>query len=148
MDGDPTPTLTHPTSWISTFRGKRLLPYIWRDYSTSPPFKQILQHFSQVDYPIDYVYLQPCHVHDVNHLLSQLFWPHIDGTPLLLDRGYSEGVSAVPGTFGHCTLQTSGSRLCSLNARRIRVLPRCTAWMDTTWTGKVHAPPPATNSWM
>ncbi|KAJ1923805.1 hypothetical protein IWQ60_005644 [Tieghemiomyces parasiticus] len=77
-------------SWASPYQGRTLKPFIRRDYSTKPPRMRLLEAIRRrglagleakvvlPTYPIDYSYVQPCHLVQVNALLSQAFWPGID----------------------------------------------------------------------
>ena len=64
-----------------------LKPYIRQDYEIEPlKLKLLREIISQKNnknqtakkYPIDYLYLQPKHVNQLNRLACQFFWPGID----------------------------------------------------------------------
>ena len=72
----------------SPFSGRKLMPFIWRDFEAKPDMLRIFEHIRSLnsdsapisDRPksIDYAYLRPYHVPQLNALLCRLFWPHID----------------------------------------------------------------------
>ncbi|KAJ3105468.1 Cysteine-rich protein 2-binding protein [Phlyctochytrium planicorne] len=58
-------SLTTPYPTISEYSGLSLPPYIWRDFSSLPSFKSILQHFSgDYESPVDYVHMKRMHLQD------------------------------------------------------------------------------------
>ncbi|KAI9190594.1 uncharacterized protein BJ171DRAFT_543631 [Polychytrium aggregatum] len=78
-------------SWTSSYTGKALKPFIWRDFSSRPAtmllFHEILSKRSSYQGEIwkcvekdsiDYVYFSREHLVQVNSILSVIFWPGID----------------------------------------------------------------------
>ena len=72
---------------IKSFHTHRILkPYIRQDYETEPLKLKLLREIQQrskdcqIKYPINYTYLQPKHVSQVNRLAEEFFWSGIDGT--------------------------------------------------------------------
>ena len=66
-----------------------LKPYIRQDYEIEPLKLKLLREISRKNknfskYPIDYLYLQPKHVPQINRLARHYFWPGIDGKFILL----------------------------------------------------------------
>ena len=64
-----------------------LKPYIRQDYEIEPLKLKLLReiisqknknHTAKKHYPINYLYLQPKHVNQLNRLACQFFWPGID----------------------------------------------------------------------
>ncbi|KAI8928577.1 hypothetical protein BC831DRAFT_397374 [Entophlyctis helioformis] len=101
-------TLTVFEDRISPYTGKRLRPYIMRDYGSRPPRKAMLETISAMQEapnhlgtdvtpairvkdlsPIDYVYLHDMHIDAVNDALAHMFWPSIDVSENLLFPDYS-----------------------------------------------------------
>ena len=79
IDGEPLKPFT-------SFHTHRVLkPYIRRDFETEPLKLKMLR---QIDpklpkYPIDYTYIQPKHVNQINRLACHFFWKGIDGKILI-----------------------------------------------------------------
>lgn len=86
-------TLTRDKPWLSLWTGRKLRPYIRRDYESRTPKMQELaliraaQGKPRKRYPapdfddtesIDYVYFQPEHLAQANALLRWCFWDGID----------------------------------------------------------------------
>ncbi|KAK9764537.1 hypothetical protein K7432_007869 [Basidiobolus ranarum] len=94
-------TLTSFQTWTSPYFGRKLRPYIRRDYESKPPKLQLLENI--VGYskrldptwnpppsaPIDYCYFQPQHLQQVNDCLCRCFWPGIDMSEALLFPDFS-----------------------------------------------------------
>lgn len=92
-------TITKDEPWLSAWNGRKLRPYIRRDFKSRPPMMQILQqivsrrtmdtqqYFSAAS--IDYVYFQPEHLPQVNSMLRRCFWEGIDVSESLLFPEYS-----------------------------------------------------------
>lgn len=86
---------------VSPWSGRSLKPIIRRDYETEPPKLQLLReiemrlHFAQPEWiapppaPIEYRYLRPYMLPQVNKLLQTVFWPEIDVSESLLYPEYS-----------------------------------------------------------
>ncbi|KAI8053941.1 hypothetical protein BDF22DRAFT_682163 [Syncephalis plumigaleata] len=100
--GRPDAPLTTDESWMSTYIGRKLRPFIWRDFESRPPRMQLLIDIHQrgIDASIkdahtytpgsiDFCYFQQCHLAQVNSLLELLFWPGIDMTEALLYPDFS-----------------------------------------------------------
>ena len=69
-----------------SFHTHRILkPYIRQDFQTEPPKLKVLREISKEGpkYPINYCYLQPKHVKQINRLACENFWPGIDVTECL-----------------------------------------------------------------
>ena len=74
------------TNSCNFFQLRILKPYIRQDYEAEPKKLKLLREISRrnninTKYPIDYLYLQPKHVPQVNRLAREFFWPGIDGKP-------------------------------------------------------------------
>ena len=74
------------TNSCNFFLLRILKPYIRQDYEAEPKKLKLLREISRrnnihTKYPIDYLYLQPKHVPQVNRLAREFFWPGIDGEP-------------------------------------------------------------------
>ncbi|KAJ3092877.1 Exocyst complex component 7 [Quaeritorhiza haematococci] len=82
---------------MSSWTGKILKPYIWRDYESRPPrmrtyelikARRTLDSFdlsaTEASSSIDYVHFQPMHLKQVNEALCRQFWPGIDVSENLL----------------------------------------------------------------
>ena len=72
------------TDFCNFFLVRLLKPYIRQDYEAEPKKLKLLRELSRKNnihtkYPIDYLYLQPKHVPQVNRLAREFFWPGIDG---------------------------------------------------------------------
>ncbi|KAI9598284.1 hypothetical protein BDF19DRAFT_431934 [Syncephalis fuscata] len=102
--GRSSASLTTEEPWISTYIGRKLRPFIWRDYESRPPRLQLLLDIhcratvdNDTDHnsdayilgSIDFCYFQKCHLSQVNSLLELLFWPGIDMTEALLYPDFS-----------------------------------------------------------
>ncbi|ORX90694.1 hypothetical protein K493DRAFT_287755 [Basidiobolus meristosporus CBS 931.73] len=101
--GDPelSNTLTSFQAWKSPYFGRKLRPYIRRDYESKPPKLQLLEdivrYSNRLDpnwsapqsAPIDYCYFQPQHLQQVNDCLCRCFWPGIDMSEALLFPDFS-----------------------------------------------------------
>ncbi|KAH6580313.1 hypothetical protein BASA50_006658 [Batrachochytrium salamandrivorans] len=80
----------------SPYTGKKLDPYIVRDYTMFPPKKATLEAihsrgkaFPSASASIDLVYLHEMHVNAVNDMLSRVFWPGIDVSENLMFPDFS-----------------------------------------------------------
>ncbi|KAI8982518.1 hypothetical protein BDB01DRAFT_835959 [Pilobolus umbonatus] len=99
-------TITKDESWLSSWNGRKLRPFIRRDYENKParmllmgqikachgkPIKkgQIQPSGIIRGDSIDYVYLQKEHLSQVNTLLSRSFWEGIDVSESLLFPEFS-----------------------------------------------------------
>ncbi|CAG8447732.1 9962_t:CDS:10 [Ambispora leptoticha] len=94
-------TLTSKEMWSSPYHGRKLRPYIYRDYEMKPPKLKLLEeivsnaHRDDNEWqpppssPIDFCYFQKTHLKQVNDLLQRCFWPGIDVTENLLFPDYS-----------------------------------------------------------
>ncbi|KAJ1655055.1 hypothetical protein IWQ61_005121 [Dispira simplex] len=88
-------TLGTTRPWIGPLKGRTLKPFIRRDYESKPTKLRLLEAIRGVPlekrlrdpaeepsptmvYPVDYCYVQPCHIPQVNALLADAFWPGID----------------------------------------------------------------------
>jgi hypothetical protein len=89
-------TLTSDECWLSAWNGRKLRPYIRRDYENKPVRMQLLEqikaangrphHQQQLDQlnsamsktSIDYVYFQREHLEQANQLLARCFWDGVD----------------------------------------------------------------------
>uniref|UniRef100_A0A6B2LFG1 N-acetyltransferase domain-containing protein n=1 Tax=Arcella intermedia TaxID=1963864 RepID=A0A6B2LFG1_9EUKA len=91
----------------SPYSNRLLKPFIWRDYETriqkALVMHQLLLYCNRKNQrykcppmkPIDYCYIQPEHIRQVNHLLCDTFWPGIDISDSLLTPDYT-----VVATYG------------------------------------------------
>ncbi|CAG8530390.1 2835_t:CDS:10 [Ambispora gerdemannii] len=94
-------TLTSKETWSSPYHGRKLRPYIYRDYEMRPSklklLEEIVSHAHRNDNewqpppssPIDFCNFQKTHLKQVNDLLQRCFWPGIDVTENLLFPDYS-----------------------------------------------------------
>lgn len=100
-------TLTKDESWLSSWNGRKLRPYIRRDFENKPLRLQLLQQIrfvaGQVSRArsavsscldnevtsIDYVYFQAEHLEQVNNMLRRCFWEGIDVSESLLFPEFS-----------------------------------------------------------
>lgn len=77
----------------SPYSGNMLKRYIWRDFNSIPPMKQIMADIVGLlptdMYPIDYVYLSSEYLPQVNSLISNVFWDNIDVSESLRWPDYS-----------------------------------------------------------
>ncbi|KAL2918565.1 hypothetical protein HK105_201966 [Polyrhizophydium stewartii] len=98
IQGDPAlrSTLTVLEPRTSPYTGKRLQPYILRDYAAQPPKKAILETIASrgrglpvARAPVDLVYFHEMHLQQANDLLSRTFWPGIDVSENLLCPDFS-----------------------------------------------------------
>lgn len=97
---------------VSIYTGKTLQPYIWRDYSAKPSRMRLLEEIKSIGRirrtrgsalekleegtgideelcPIDYVYFQQEHLHQINNMLGRQFWPGIDISEALQHPEYT-----------------------------------------------------------
>ena len=85
--------------FLSFHTHRVLKPYIRQDYESEPPKLKLLREIqSKTDpkvpkYPINYTYLQPKHVLQINRLACQYFWPGIDVSECLKYPDFSCVVS-------------------------------------------------------
>lgn len=63
-----------------------LKPYIRQDFETEPSKLKLIREINQRSskkpipkFPINYIYIQPKYVGQINRLAAQFFWPGIDG---------------------------------------------------------------------
>lgn len=106
-------TITADKPWLSQWNGRKLRPYIRRDYENKPPRLLLLEQIKAVagipknvneindrlkknllceksnESSIDYVYLQRNHLELVNNLLERCFWDGIDVSESLHFPEYS-----------------------------------------------------------
>ncbi|KAG0179249.1 Cysteine-rich protein 2-binding protein [Apophysomyces sp. BC1034] len=94
-------TITRNEPWLSTWNGRKLRPYIRRDFENKPVRMKLLQQIRQqreeVDGresmeeqgSIDYVYFQREHLAQVNELLCRCFWDGIDVSESLMYPEFS-----------------------------------------------------------
>ncbi|KAI9011928.1 hypothetical protein CLU79DRAFT_839211 [Phycomyces nitens] len=99
-------TLTRDEPWLSLWNGRKLRPYIRRDFESKPARMQMLwqiktcsgrpkprqeQKINQVEEnaSIDYVYFQRQHLEQANVMLSRCFWEGIDVSESLLFPEFS-----------------------------------------------------------
>ena len=77
--------------FTSPYTHRTLLPFIRRDYETEPPKLALLREIQKntPKQPIDYKYLQPSHVSQLNRQLSVHFWPNIDVSDSLIYPDFS-----------------------------------------------------------
>ncbi|KAJ1969917.1 hypothetical protein IWQ62_000318 [Dispira parvispora] len=88
-------TLGTTRPWVGPLKGRTLKPFIRRDYESKPTKLRLLESIRGLPlekrlrdpteesspttvYPVDYCYVQPCHIPQVNALLADAFWPGID----------------------------------------------------------------------
>jgi hypothetical protein len=80
-----------PTCSVSPYTNRSLKPIIWRNWDAQPmklgtikEMKRKYSHFFPGQTflstlaPVDFCYLRKEHLHQVNRMLSQFFWPGID----------------------------------------------------------------------
>ena len=102
----------------SPYTGKRLRPFIWRDFETEAPFSRVLAelrayhahrrgvaHNPEPPLPLLYSHLRPEHLSQVNSLLQTTFWRDIDVTEALRWPDYSVVVRRGALVVG-CALMT------------------------------------------
>lgn len=109
-------TITADKPWLSQWNGRKLRPYIRRDFENKPPRMLLLEQIKAVagipknikeinkrlknndildgdgkanESSIDYVYLQKQHLELVNNLLERCFWDGIDVSESLLFPEFS-----------------------------------------------------------
>lgn len=98
-------TITREEPWLSSWNGRKLRPFIRRDYQSKPKRMLLMgqikackgkpckkgQDMSEVmpGESIDYVYFQKEHLGQVNQLLSRSFWEGIDVSESLLFPEFS-----------------------------------------------------------
>lgn len=91
--GRPSRATNTTTSIISQFDGRKLPPFIRRDDASRPLRALMLQDIRSAKdeslSPIDYCYLQPQHLSQVNELLQRTFWPGINAAENLEYPTYS-----------------------------------------------------------
>ncbi|KAI9260629.1 hypothetical protein BDA99DRAFT_512688 [Phascolomyces articulosus] len=100
--------VTRNEPWLSSWNGRKLRPFIRRDFQCRPPMMRILHEIqacagkprskkspslslSEYDYTasIDYVYFQPQHLNQVNAMLRRSFWEGVDVSESLLFPEFS-----------------------------------------------------------
>ncbi|KAG2220171.1 hypothetical protein INT45_013869, partial [Circinella minor] len=94
--------VTRDQPWLSSWNGRKLRPFIRRDYQSRPPMMQILHEIQacagkplrpppKCEYTasIDYVYFQPQHLNQVNTMLRRSFWEGVDVSESLLFPEFS-----------------------------------------------------------
>ncbi|KAJ1994857.1 rim15, signal transduction response regulator [Dimargaris cristalligena] len=83
----PNTTLGSLKLRTSPFSGRPLKPFIWRDTHTQPIKMRMLKAIQErtpttepisLNLPVEYRYVEACHLPQVNALLSKAFWPGID----------------------------------------------------------------------
>ncbi|CAO3657294.1 unnamed protein product [Mucor hiemalis] len=98
-------TITREEPWLSSWNGRKLRPFIRRDYQSKPkrmlmmgqikacqgkPFKKGEERSGVIPgESIDYVYFQKEHLVQVNELLSRTFWEGVDVSESLLFPEFS-----------------------------------------------------------
>ncbi|KAI8087925.1 uncharacterized protein B0P05DRAFT_530696 [Gilbertella persicaria] len=99
-------TITRDEPWLSSWNGRKLRPFIRRDFQSQPKRMLLMgqikacagkPHTKGQSEPsgivsgesIDYVYFQKEHLSQVNHLLSRTFWEGIDVSESLLFPEFS-----------------------------------------------------------
>ncbi|KAG2171429.1 hypothetical protein INT43_009090, partial [Umbelopsis isabellina] len=101
-------TITKTTPWLSPWNGRKLRPYIRRDYESKPTAMRLLHEIrSAAGKPqksgkpinidsdelrsdsIDYVYFQKEHLEQVNRILCRTFWDGVDVGESLLFPEFS-----------------------------------------------------------
>ena len=72
--------------FISYHTHRTLKPYIRQDFQTEPPKLRLLREIQQKSssaklpkFPINYTYIQPRDVSQINRMACKFFWPGIDG---------------------------------------------------------------------
>ncbi|KAI7879615.1 hypothetical protein K492DRAFT_230904 [Lichtheimia hyalospora FSU 10163] len=89
--------VTKDEPWLSAWNGRKLRPYIRRDFQNITPYMETLMrirsrnsnHPEQERHSIDYVYFQPQHLEQVNAMLRRCFWDGIDVSESLLFPEFS-----------------------------------------------------------
>lgn len=89
--------VTKDEPWLSAWNGRKLRPYIRRDFQNVTPYMETLMrirsrnsnHPQQERHSIDYVYFQPQHLEQVNAMLRRCFWDGIDVSESLLFPEFS-----------------------------------------------------------
>ncbi|CEG80629.1 hypothetical protein RMATCC62417_14932 [Rhizopus microsporus] len=101
-------TITRDEAWLSSWNGRKLRPFIWRNFETKPTRMLLMAQIRLCqgrprrrdqmlveprelvrDESIDYVYFQKEHLDQVNQLLKRAFWDGIDVSESLLFPEYS-----------------------------------------------------------
>jgi hypothetical protein len=101
-------TVTKAGPWLSPWNGRKLRPYIRRDFESKPPGMRLLHEIRLADgkprkqrnerdaiddemasESIDYVYFQKDHLEPVNRVLRRAFWDEIDVSENLLFPEFS-----------------------------------------------------------
>ncbi|KAF7725708.1 Cysteine-rich protein 2-binding protein [Apophysomyces ossiformis] len=93
-------TMTRSEPWLSTWNGRKLRPYIRRDFENKPVRMRLLQQIRErrqseetneplEEESIDYVYFQREHLTQVNDLLCRCFWDGIDVSESLMYPEFS-----------------------------------------------------------
>ncbi|KAM3578965.1 hypothetical protein VKS41_008504 [Umbelopsis sp. WA50703] len=101
-------TITKFTPWLSPWNGRKLRPYIRRDFESKPVAMRLLHEIraaagkpqktkspigissDKLDYDsIDYVYFQKEHLEQVNRILCRTFWDGVDVGESLLFPEFS-----------------------------------------------------------
>lgn len=95
-------TVTRDEPWLSSWNGRKLRPFIRRDFESRPPRMKLMNQIRACngkpckgdiacDYvdSIDYVYFQKEHLVQVNQMLGRSFWEGIDVSESLLYPEFS-----------------------------------------------------------
>ncbi|KAI8149381.1 hypothetical protein BJV82DRAFT_587824 [Fennellomyces sp. T-0311] len=95
-------TVTRNKPWLSSWNGRKLRPFIRRDFQSRPAMMQLLHEIvacggkpqrhplvSEYTASIDYVYFQPQHLEQANIMLRRCFWEGIDVSESLLFPEFS-----------------------------------------------------------
>jgi hypothetical protein len=96
-------TVTRDEPWLSSWNGRKLRPFIRRDFESRPPRMRLMNQIRACngkpckkgdivcDYvdSIDYVYFQKEHLVQVNQMLGRSFWEGIDVSESLLYPEFS-----------------------------------------------------------
>lgn len=101
-------TITKAEPWLSSWNGRKLRPYIRRDFESKPPGMLLLHEIKKAAgkprklkhagglaleeldaESIDYVYFQKEHLEQVNRVLCRSFWDGIDVSENLLFPEFS-----------------------------------------------------------
>ncbi|KAJ8660973.1 hypothetical protein O0I10_003195 [Lichtheimia ornata] len=89
--------VTKDEPWLSAWNGRKLRPYIRRDFQNVTPYMETLMrirsrnsnHPQNERHSIDYVYFQPQHLEQCNAMLRRCFWDGIDVSESLLFPEFS-----------------------------------------------------------
>ncbi|KAI9322487.1 hypothetical protein BX666DRAFT_2017105 [Dichotomocladium elegans] len=93
----PERVVTKDEPWLSSWNGRKLRPYIRRDFESVTPRMMLMEQIKarHPDYQqrelhsIDYVYFQPQHLMQVNTMLRRCFWDGVDVSESLLFPEFS-----------------------------------------------------------